>query len=236
MTRLLLGLVGLAVLASPANAAVFFDDFDDGVLSSDWETVTGEGTESIAEAGGVLSLSLAGGAKEYAAVRTVNQFTGDFDMEVDFDLTGSPHETAWSLDLKAQFSNLTSEDWNWVAIKRYRSASWDSYEFYKYTDGVRQSINIYSTAQEAGKIRLTRTGVVFNAYYWDGAWMSLGSTSHSGDAVFAEPSISSDNDYPAVTADYDNFQMTADGIVPEPASFSLLALGGLVWMRRSRRR
>lgn len=95
------------------------------------------------------------------------------------------------------------------------------------------------TSDQSGKLRLTRVGNVYSAYYWGaGNWIALGSgtSARTGPAdlslsVFADGGAT-------VSAAFDDFYLQADGFapIPEPGSFALAGIAlGLICLIGKRR-
>ena len=144
-------------------------------------------------------------------LRTVNAFIGDFDVQVDFDALDFPFISTGYGELRAYL--LDPGPANSVTIGRRRQFSTDDYIFHQSVDGDYGEIT--STADlghETGKFRLTRVGTLFTAYYWDGGWQAVGSTTHFAGPVVIDLLARNSLNHPLVRFAYDNFQITADAM------------------------
>ena len=101
----------------------------------------------------------------------------------------------------------------------------------------------FSDNSTYGKLGITRVGDTMSAWIDRGSGPillgSLSSTEFLGPMKFQiyaaqVPSPNSDRPSTAIDVRFDNFSLTANTIIPEPATLLLLGLGGLVLRRRRR--
>jgi hypothetical protein len=198
----------LLVAPTPVLAYVTFaDDFNDNSLDlAKWLPTSGIGI-TIAEAGGMLSLSSEGGA--FATVTTQHAFVGDFDVRVDFSLIQFPEVTSCHTTL--QVSPIGSGAT--IVVKRYQQSGVTSnrhrYEFFRWQDGQSYDWASVVTTDTAGKFRILRVGTVFTGHYWSGStWNAIGSTTSSNSPTTALLAVYGADLNPAVQVSFDNFQAT----------------------------
>jgi len=148
-----------------------------------------------------------------------DEVTSDYDIQVDYELDSAPAINGWTLFLRATSGN------NHVEVSCGSDGNRYKYWF-RYYDGSwhNRSIGSYPSLAD-GKLRLKRTGNVFNAYIWlNGAWRDR------GNITFMEPfegvtirlGISRWGNNPAAKGYMDNFEMISGELTP-PEAFNLLA-------------
>lgn len=146
-------------------------------------------------------------------------YTGDFDIQVDFNIPSPPAANSWNCVL---YVLLDAK--NQVYIGPMHSAAYDS----KFQVGVCRngSWDYYSNVNRTntyGKIRITRVGTTFRCYFKDGddeSWTqnengwSIGS---SGDPCAIQISNGSWDTNPSITCRYDNYTVVGEEeTLPEP--------------------
>jgi hypothetical protein len=108
---------------------------------------------------------------------------GDFDLQVDFALTGfiTPSISSNTLfaSLHVYDPTLTSLALNGMSIERYAAGYLGSQEYKSYTsnEGDEASV-LVATGDMAGRFRIVRSGTAVRSYYWktgvggagDGQW------------------------------------------------------------------
>lgn len=227
-------LVALGLLAVPARAFVYSDDFEDGVLNPSLWTLRREGLPALNEFNGRLEITIPAnsfGDRFGAWVESVPKLVGDFDMTVEFD------HGLWPLNNGVRTGMTVRLGSQFYSIERTcLSAAIGEEVVLSDINGTITSV--YRTAT-AGKFRLERVSNVVTGYYWeDSAWNSLPSwTAPDGDMDFLLGGWSHDVYFgdQLTFATFDNFFVT-DSAVPEPNT-GIFAAGllSLVVLRRRRR-
>jgi hypothetical protein len=145
---------------------------------------------------------------------SVFRLSGDFDVQVDFDITGSPLGNYYGCGLQFYMKESSPDDLAQMYIdtnssgRRYvanirLSGSWSDFMAHAETSDV------------VGKVRMTRVANTFYGYYWNGAsWTSHGSYNYgSAPDIRIKCYTDSWTDYPASTTYHDNFTInSADNI------------------------
>lgn len=137
-------------------------------------------------------------------LRSVFYFEGDFDVQIDFDVTGTPETDSWNLVLKAYIDSTHQVYFGpayYSSNKKYQRG---------YVNGGSWSYGaVDSRAQDSGKIRIVRTGNAFDVYYWNGSsWTQHGSSVTIGninDRVYIGLLIGQWDGNPSATGYFDNF-------------------------------
>jgi len=115
-------------------------------------------------------------------IESVQEFQGDFDVQVDFEVDTGPATNGWGLFLYAECGeNKIGMRFDYPGT----GANSDAYRFVFY-DGSWHDIGVSGFSPHGylrqGKLRLARSGSVFSAYGWYGkAWRAL------GNKAFLEP-------------------------------------------------
>jgi len=155
-------------------------------------------------------------------VESTFKISGDFDIQIDYDLESWPSESSWGL-----YFRVIIDDSNWLAASRLGSSTRQSYVQDSRINGVQPAVEYIDTEDTAGALKITRTGSTFQAYYSsDGInftplpnALTLGSSS---DEVSIRLSASSWADNPYFAGNFDNFKInSADkitGFVGDTAS------------------
>jgi hypothetical protein len=151
------------------------DDFtgdDDSPPSSDWEIESGAPTIQSNK------LSFDDGDR----VRLRSLISGDFDIQIDFDISAAPSTNSWGFQLRFRIEAGVYEMYSSVAffssVKYYQRGYVDGGSWY-YSSEVRSSTS-------TGKLRIVRDGSTFHAYYDDGGgWNEIvsGANVDEGDGV-----------------------------------------------------
>ena len=96
--------------------------------------------------------------------------SGDFDVQIDFDVTSSAAGDTWGCGL--QFIMGTDIYQVYIQV----GASTKHYGMNHYLSGVWADSGTSPTTDNTGKVRMTRSGSTFTGYYWNGsAWVSIAS-------------------------------------------------------------
>jgi hypothetical protein len=161
------------------------DDFEDGVLGPLWEVSATCGT--LSETGGELVLTKADGCVGTVEARlgaggSGHVICGDFDIRVDFDISGWPAASGPGGRFNPIQIRRADNDSLFAGVERYRELPnacvpyADSYKMYT-TDPGCQGVAVYiPTSDLVGRFRLVREGVTIRGYYWTGTDWALGMT------------------------------------------------------------
>lgn len=139
----------------------------------------------------------------YGGVATASRYllSGDFDLQVDFDLVTYPATGNWSVTLEVQ--NPTT---GYLCRTEYRYDS--NYGWYaNYYDGSWGSRGTYLETLTSSRLRIARSGSTITYYRWTGsAWVSLGTdtTTLGTGEVFVRLNVNSWSGFPTASADFDN--------------------------------
>ena len=108
--------------------------------------------------------------------RTNYTISGDFDVRVDFDITGYPSVNFWRWQLQAEISSIPA---TYVMSRRYENT--DGYTYHSTAGGWQHDVG---SNDSTGKFRLTRVGDKFSGYYWNNGWVQMGTEeTHSTEPV-----------------------------------------------------
>jgi len=102
--------------------------------------------------------------------------SGDFDVELSFDLILAPAVAEWQFYLRVFFpcAGETISDDTSIQVRRCYNTS-NKYYFEGY-NGTPIATNV-SVSDTSGKVRLVRSGSVITGYYWNGSsWTSIANT------------------------------------------------------------
>ena len=149
----------------PQLAAPFVEGFDDGQIDSSlWHTIVSGSGVSIAELGGRLVADFAAGALPGGSFNQIAthiglncQLAGDFDMQVDYALLDWPAANG----LQAFLSGFTVLGSGQVFRE---SKPWGE----RYGSWIDPSFAAADTVDQAGSLRLSRTGGIVTASYGSG--------------------------------------------------------------------
>ncbi|MBN1755169.1 hypothetical protein JW877_03045, partial [bacterium] len=158
------------VIISQGHGIVFFDDFNDNIFdSTSWAVwLGGEATGELEESDSVLQLRLPPeclGRMCLVSAQTKRVFSGDFDVQVDYDIVVcSPS------DHVACFLRILPECLLSPTVAIYWSHSWYSDTDYVAAyamigDSVWRPVDWDETLDSEGSFRITRSGDTFGFYY-----------------------------------------------------------------------
>jgi hypothetical protein len=146
------------------------DNFDDGYTDPLQWSLSESGGTSIEETNGRIEIevpSSASGSSFVASISSICNLTGDFDVQVDYELLEWPANAGVRMGLIAHnrssgrcyfFNDFTQQD-----------------SFFADHNG---SIQTAPATGTTGKLRITRVGNQWTSYYWDGAtWQVTHTTS-----------------------------------------------------------
>lgn len=164
------------VICTPPNFFESFTGDNDSAPDTDYWTVTVSGTSTcdiqdnqlrhyVGPVGGVSPLG------DFSFCDLIPEVSGDFDIQVDFELIDYPNEDQWGLQMiigQADFTTLT------FARGYYNdygsSVEGQQYRSYRYDPVLGGGwFNDELTTHKSGKMRTTRVGKVWTTYYWDGS-------------------------------------------------------------------
>jgi hypothetical protein len=146
-------------------------------------------------------------------------FKGDFDVQIDFDVTGAPSTNSWGIFFVAYIDGTHAIQYApcyTLTAKNYQRG---------YANGGGFSYNTTARATDTGKVRIVRSGASFTLYHWTGAWTAFEAArtiGSAGDKVYIQFAGGNWGSYPAITAYLDNFVInsgvTHSNITPNNAS------------------
>ena len=208
-----------AIGASPGSPAPY-DDFDDNACDDTLWNVIGSGGPYVTETNQRLEITLpadSSGDTFYAGYLSTHALRGDFDVQVDYQLLTWPQNNGVRLGLWIEKAPHTS------TVERAGYGTSDGFTAGDhYTTNFDDSILISATGDTEGKLRLVRTGSLFEGYYRNetsGGWVLSQSRSgnpvSAGEATFMLKAWSHDYafaDEPVVIA-FDNFVINKGTVV-----------------------
>lgn len=241
----------LIFMASGAVAEIAtFDNFNDNVTNTNLWTacIDEEGGVTVAETNGRLEISIAATANGITfggGYESQMKLSGDFDLQVDYELLEWPYANGVRVGLgvspmnsaylveRISFGNPSTGDYPYAHSR-------DNYLSDSSVAGV-----VFGTTDDlSGTLRITRTGRLISYYYYgDSDWELISSIlATSADVRFSLSAWSHDfvfSDAPVVVA-FDNVKLSNANLtpVPEPATITLLAFGvlGLAFLGIQKRR
>jgi hypothetical protein len=156
-------------------------------MAPDWANWSSSSCSSLAAAAGSLVLTQnepcsAASPNAIAGLASPNVLCGDFDVQVDFAVTGLVAGVTGGIfaSMRANDPTVTT---NGMTIERYAaeyvlpsSQSYQNYKSYTTNKGDDATSVLVPTTDVTGRFRLTRTGTTVKSYYWktgapDGQWV-----------------------------------------------------------------
>ncbi len=230
----LLFLMIVFTLPSPTFASmVITDDFNDGVINQTLWTVSGDGVVTLNEANGVINATATGASAGITWLKSNLIASGDFDVSINYSWLSSfgtvNTRTRTQLYVYNPAESLS------FALNNWRGGTPNSDLRFTYSNG--SLIGNEWTPPSTGALRIARVGSIFEGYYWDRSWVSLGTCNgYTEDVHIAfNANLIGGN---ALNVKWDNFSLTADSIsglpVPEPSVLMLLCLSiaGILLIKR----
>ena len=146
-----------------------WDDFtgsdDDEADSAKWSSLETGTTFNIQS----NALQASHTAAQTVSRRSLAQLSGDFDIEIDFNLITAPNTNVWAFQFQVTTGTATSNDLALIDI-RYNSSK------YYYTTIKIGGASYYAqttTSDTSGKLRFLRTGSNIKIYYDNSGWVLL---------------------------------------------------------------
>jgi len=214
----------LTLVVAGAEAAVLSDDFNDNVPDARLWQIASRGTgPSCDESGGRLNVRIPGGATAYPASGNIDatcfsrfRFRGDFDISVDYVLTEWPNASGVRVGFVFSGPNgdfMSLERTSFGKPSDYRGRPREVYVSYWVGP-----ITTVATSDQAGRLRVTRSGALVSNYYWEGSkWVLLASRSVTDSDIgfklgmWTDPSRYNTNQN--VGASFDNFEVTSGQVI-----------------------
>ncbi len=182
------------------------DDFTGADASAPDTDIWGVNSGPLTIQSNALYGSISGGE---LYLRSAFNLSGDFDVQIDFDISAGPSTGDWYLQFLACDSagNVSpSSDYHFQIRKQY--AGTHQYATTAYDSSGWTTPDTANSADTSGKFRLTRVSNVFTGYYWTGStWAEVGNETIadlSGDNIelcFQFRSLTGD---PTLTATFDD--------------------------------
>jgi hypothetical protein len=244
MNRRTVALVAVAIIASlvlgtqakPAMAVTGSDDFNDNAIdSAKWTAVVRGTGPSIAETNQRLEITLpANSANDpqsgdfSAYYQSVSCLSGDFNIQVDYQLTSSP--LTWP-SLSGVRVGLTLDGY---AVERVGPGPTESPPEV-YTTDFNHVGNSTPTSDLSGKLRLTRSGGVLTGYYYNSGWVQMATATFVADTRYHLSAWSHDDKFgdQLTKVAFDNFVVNSGTLgtcpvntptpTPRPASVGGIA-------------
>lgn len=245
--RKTISILFVLVVSINLYAVTITDNFDSGISLANWDTFQTDAAGApwtISAATGALEISKSAdndSSTMYqhlsAGVKSKFALAGNFSISIDFNLVTLPliPQYGWN---EAILNVYTEQGGEFYALRFTTGSTNNAEGFCNIDPYVLRSIN---TSTTTGKLKITRQGSLMSAYLnTGGSDIFLGQKSSSAfdGKAFVQVYAAHAQDYPfqrpntALDVRFDNFTATADSIVPEPTSLSLLALGGLLLRKR----
>jgi hypothetical protein len=149
------------------------------------------------------------GTGSYSSVDLKAETEDNFDVQVDFDISTTPSANAWDISLLTYsdgFDDLLRMEISYESgSKKYRAR-------YKAGGGSLNTLGTSATSDTNGKLRITRNGTLFRAYYWNGSsWTEIASGVNLTDTLYTFRLLvnSLTPGFPNTIGIFDNFKFSA---------------------------
>jgi outer membrane protein assembly factor BamB len=209
-----------AIGASPGSPTPY-DDFDDNACDDTLWNVIESGGPYVTETNQRLEITLpadSSGDNFSAGYSGTHVLRGDFDIQVDYQLLTWPENNGVRMGLWIERAPST------CTVERASYGTSDGFTAGDhYTTNFDDSILISATGDTDGKLRLVRTGSLFEGYYRNetsGDWVLSqrfqGGSSSAGEATFMLKAWSHDYAFAddLVVVAFDNFVINKGTVVP----------------------
>lgn len=142
------------------------------------------------------------------------ELTGDFDIQVDFELANTVGSQNWHVFLGA---------WNrkghYSRIERFyhTSAGGHGYRLFGYDGSFGYTDGRVNRTDATGKLRLVRNGVTFSGYSWyNGQWNKIADSNRLGshEDMYIQIGVVIGNNKPLTEVDFDNFKVNTGAVKP----------------------
>ncbi|GAH11970.1 unnamed protein product, partial [marine sediment metagenome] len=177
-----------------------------------WTTPDGSGAAQIQS--NKLRMSVGSGSTQSVAFYSQYKLQGDFDVQLDYDIILGPDTDHWWFSLNANTDEPNWANKNRALIYRERGGA-QKFEWQTY-DGSFHTEASPTNSATSGKMRLTRVGSTWTAYYdVGGGWVSLGASAfiNKTGPVFLRIRLENGTGNPAVTMDVDNFIVNSGTVI-----------------------
>jgi hypothetical protein len=228
-------------LTSGNFAATLTDNFNDNTLDSLlWSSFLTGGIGSVSETNQRLEVTITGNNDSAGA--TLRWLAlGNFDFRASYTML--TNIDGFSTDQDESGAAVLAFTPEPIFAARFPGSVMDlpgPQGVYAGAEGDTLFYGYALTSDQSGRLRVTRVGNLYTAYYWGaGDWIALGSgTSTRTGPADLHLGAFADGDA-TVSAAFDDFYLEADGLsqVPEPGSFALAGIAlGLICVIRKRRR
>jgi len=166
---------------------------------------------------GLLVMDLSSG-NTYDDLGTTYTIYGDFDIQVDFDVSSAPTTDGWYIGLHANTANSDLTYKGVFSRRRYDISNGHNYNS-GHTDGGPWTSVYTPTTSGSGKLRITREDQVVKSYYYeDGSWqLNITGTLTNLDNVPMGVHLqgSSNVGEPTYSAYFDNFTVNKAFIITD---------------------
>ncbi len=202
--NLVLDLKPAAEIAPDANTKLLLhlndsqmdDDFESGYDSNRWSDLPSD----VNVSNGKLNMYADASGTIYKVMWPDKNISGDFDIQVDFNLIVFPSPPTASVGTSLR---TYIDPNNAVTCERDRG-QWGNRYIACSVIGGSWTCNQVLTSDTSGKFRITRTGTNMKCYYYSGGWVQLGSYTLSSSPVQTKLVMNSLSGYPNLTQ-FDNF-------------------------------
>ena len=168
--------------------------------------------------GNRLHISVSSGGDQYQGIESKGTITGDFEIQIDYDITSAPNSNSWKFDFGLGETGA-SNDWCYIA-RTYTGGSDKMYVYVQDNGSMGYEVSeAVGTAPDSGKMKITWTAstTTIHFYWWNGsAWDEMGSgytwSSIGSDAEFVITIQGNYWDSMSGTCEgyYDNFILTGE--------------------------